>query len=107
MPFGGLGMWEVLLILLVLLLVFGAKRLPELGGSLGKGIREFKKSVREIETELNRSVFEEPKLSRGTAQAQQVPSPATPPAAEPVAQPAQPQAEASAGGASASQSSTS
>jgi len=67
MPFGGLGMWEVLLILLVLLLVFGAKRLPELGGSLGKGIREFKKSVKEIESELNRSVMEEPKeLKRGT-----------------------------------------
>jgi sec-independent protein translocase protein TatA len=52
MGFGGLGMWEILLILLVLLLVFGAKRLPELGGSLGKGIREFKRSVKDIETEL-------------------------------------------------------
>lgn len=53
MPFGGLGMWEILLILLVLLLVFGAKRLPELGGALGKGIREFKGSVRDIEKELS------------------------------------------------------
>lgn len=52
MGFGGLGMWEVLLILLVALLVFGAKRLPEIGSSLGKGIREFKSSVREIEREL-------------------------------------------------------
>ena len=32
--------------------MFGAKRLPEIGSSLGKGIREFKSSVREIETEL-------------------------------------------------------
>jgi sec-independent protein translocase protein TatA len=42
MPF---AWWELLLILLVLLLVFGAKRLPEMGRSLGKGMREFKDSV--------------------------------------------------------------
>lgn len=53
MPFG-LGVGEVLLIFAVLLLVFGAKRLPELGGALGKGIREFKHSVKEIEGELTR-----------------------------------------------------
>ena len=48
----GLGMGEILLIFLVALLLFGAKRLPEIGSSLGKGIREFKSSIREIETEL-------------------------------------------------------
>ena len=53
MPFG-LGVGEILLILVVLLLVFGAKRLPELGAALGKGIREFRTSLREIETELTR-----------------------------------------------------
>jgi len=52
MGFGGLGMWEIIMIFLVVLLLFGAKRLPEIGSSLGKGIREFKSSVREIETEL-------------------------------------------------------
>ncbi|MGI9627156.1 MAG: twin-arginine translocase TatA/TatE family subunit [Longimicrobiales bacterium] len=52
MPFSGLGMWEMLLIFLVALLLFGAKRLPEIGTSLGKGIREFKSSVKEIEGEL-------------------------------------------------------
>lgn len=40
-----LSWWELLLILLVLLLVFGAKRLPEMGRSMGKGMREFKDSV--------------------------------------------------------------
>jgi sec-independent protein translocase protein TatA len=50
--FGGIGMWEVLLVFLVVLLLFGAKRLPEIGSSLGKGIREFKGSLREIESEL-------------------------------------------------------
>ncbi len=49
---GGLGMWEIVLIFLVVLLLFGAKRLPEIGSSLGKGIREFKGSLREIENEL-------------------------------------------------------
>lgn len=38
-------MWEILLILLVVLLLFGAKRLPEVGSSIGKGIREFKRSI--------------------------------------------------------------
>ena len=52
MPFGGLGMGEMVLIFLVVLLLFGAKRLPEIGSSLGKGIREFKSSVREVEKEL-------------------------------------------------------
>jgi sec-independent protein translocase protein TatA len=40
-----LGMWEILVILLVVLLLFGAKRLPEVGSSIGKGIREFKRSI--------------------------------------------------------------
>ena len=52
MGFGGLGMGEMVMIFLVVLLLFGAKRLPEIGSSLGKGIREFKSSVREIEHEL-------------------------------------------------------
>lgn len=50
--FGGMGMTEIILIFLVVLLLFGAKRLPEIGASLGKGIREFKGSLREIESEL-------------------------------------------------------
>jgi sec-independent protein translocase protein TatA len=50
--FGGFGMWEIVLVFMVILLLFGAKRLPEIGSSLGKGIREFKGSLREIETEL-------------------------------------------------------
>lgn len=44
MPFG-IGIWELLILLLVLLLVFGPKRLPEMGRQLGKGMREFKDSV--------------------------------------------------------------
>ncbi len=51
--FGGLGTMEIVLIFLIALLVFGAKRLPEIGSSLGKGIREFKGSIREIEREIS------------------------------------------------------
>ena len=43
MNFGNMGFMEILLILVVVLLLFGAKRLPEIGASMGKGIREFKK----------------------------------------------------------------
>lgn len=57
--FGSLGMQEVLLILFLLLLLFGAKRLPELGQSLGKGIREFKRGVSEIQDEIEKE--DEPK----------------------------------------------
>ena len=42
---GNLGFTEIMLILLVVLLLFGAKRLPEVGASIGKGIREFKRSL--------------------------------------------------------------
>jgi sec-independent protein translocase protein TatA len=45
--FGNLGLPEILLILVVVLLVFGARRLPEIGASFGKGIREFKRSLSE------------------------------------------------------------
>jgi TatA/E family protein of Tat protein translocase len=48
MPFG-ISLPELLILLLVLLLVFGAKRLPEMGRSLGKGMREFKDSVSGLE----------------------------------------------------------
>ncbi len=42
---GWIGPWEIAIVLLVVLLVFGPKRLPEMGRSLGKGMREFKDSI--------------------------------------------------------------
>ena len=48
-----IGGWEVLLIFMVVLLLFGAKRLPELAKGLGKGIKEFKGAVEGIEKELD------------------------------------------------------
>ena len=44
-----LGFQELLVILLIVLLVFGAKRLPEMGAAIGKGIREFKKSMKDVQ----------------------------------------------------------
>jgi sec-independent protein translocase protein TatA len=51
MPFN-LGFWEILLVLFVLLLVFGAKRLPEIGSGMAKGIKEFKKGINEMKSNL-------------------------------------------------------
>ena len=47
-----MGPSEIFVILVLLLLLFGAKRLPELGRSIGQGMREFRKSMREISTDL-------------------------------------------------------
>ena len=49
--FGSLGFGEILLILLIVILIFGTSRIPELGKGLGEGIRNFKKSVRGEEDE--------------------------------------------------------
>ncbi|UCH77981.1 MAG: twin-arginine translocase TatA/TatE family subunit [Candidatus Coatesbacteria bacterium] len=51
--FGSIGIQEILLILLIALLLFGAKRLPEIGRGLGKGIREFKRTSKEISDQIN------------------------------------------------------
>ena len=48
-------MWEILVILLVVLLLFGAKRLPEVGSSIGKGIREFKRSISDTQDAIMNS----------------------------------------------------
>ena len=55
----GLGWGEIVVIMLVILLLFGAKKLPELAKGLGKGIREFKKASSDIGDELNRSDYED------------------------------------------------
>ncbi|NKB67082.1 MAG: twin-arginine translocase TatA/TatE family subunit [Candidatus Latescibacteria bacterium] len=47
----GFGHWEILLVFVVILLVFGAKRIPEIGQGMGQGIRQFKKGLRGGDTE--------------------------------------------------------
>jgi sec-independent protein translocase protein TatA len=56
MPFG-LGTGELIGILLIVLLLFGAKRIPEIAGSFGKGIKEFKRNM----TEAQRAIEEPPR----------------------------------------------
>ena len=43
--FGSLGIWEILIIFLIIALLFGGKKIPELGKGLGEGIRNFKRSI--------------------------------------------------------------
>ena len=50
--FQGIGTIEILIILFIVLLLFGAKRLPELAKGLGKGINEFKKASKDIKEEV-------------------------------------------------------
>ena len=50
-----LGGWEIVLILAVVLILFGAKKLPELARGLGQGIKEFKKATNEVTSELQRA----------------------------------------------------
>ena len=59
----GLGTQEIVLIALVILVLFGAKKIPDLMSGLGKGIREFKKASKDIETEITSSSNEEKKQS--------------------------------------------
>jgi len=53
---GSLGATEIILIVLVVLIFFGAKKIPELAQGLGKGIREFKKATRDIEEDVNEEI---------------------------------------------------
>ena len=50
--FGNLGFSELMIILVIVLVLFGAKRIPEISASFGKGIREFKKNVNEVERSI-------------------------------------------------------
>ena len=58
MRIGPFGLPEIAIIVLVLLLIFGAKRLPEVGASLGKGIRSFKSGLMNEEDKDNASKLE-------------------------------------------------
>ena len=54
--FGGIGVQELLLIFLVVLLLFGAKRIPDIAHGLGKGIRDFRRAMNETKDEINRAI---------------------------------------------------
>jgi sec-independent protein translocase protein TatA len=66
----GLGGQELVLILLIILLLFGAKKLPELARGLGKGMKEFKKAQTEIEEEFSKAADEAPKKEKSPSSTQ-------------------------------------
>lgn len=75
---------HILVIVVALLLLFGAKRLPEIGRSLGTGMREFKQSVTGEGASHGQDSQAQPTLPTGTVQAQAPPQPLQQPAAAPV-----------------------
>ena len=50
--FGNLGFWEIFAIVLAILLLFGAKKIPELAQGIGKGMKEFKKAVKDVQEDI-------------------------------------------------------
>ncbi len=80
MGLGSLGPLELIIIFLVILLIFGAKRIPEIARGLGKGIREFKSAT----TEISRELTAEERRQRIQTPSQSVPY--TPPAAQQAAE---------------------
>jgi sec-independent protein translocase protein TatA len=76
---GFFGGWEIVLILAVVLLLFGAKKLPDLAKGLGTGIKEFKKATREVTDEIQNAGTETPAAktppANTTAQSQPQPKP--------------------------------
>jgi TatA/E family protein of Tat protein translocase len=103
---GNIGAWEIALIVLVILLIFGPKRLPGMGRSLGRGMREFKDSVGGTAQEIKDATVDTPKQfkdalnpmkpledeeqaaapAQADAPAQAAPAPAAAPIAEVVAE---------------------
>jgi sec-independent protein translocase protein TatA len=60
--FGNLGAGEIILIVLVVLLLFGAKKIPELARGIGKGMSEFKKGIKDVESEIKSAGDESKKI---------------------------------------------
>ena len=86
-----IGPWEIAILVIILLVVFGPKRLPELGSSLGKAITGFRKGLKESEQELRKAVADENEDTSAAKPAQAAAQPAQAAAqpAETAAQPAE------------------
>ena len=70
MNFGNLGFGELLMILVIVLVLFGARRVPEIGASIGKGIREFKRNISDVDRQIREPEREArvDRLSAGAAE---------------------------------------
>ena len=74
--FGNIGFSELMIILVIVLVLFGAKRIPEISASFGKGIREFKKNVNEVERSITEpeTTRYDSRLSAGEPTRQEAPA---------------------------------
>jgi sec-independent protein translocase protein TatA len=61
-----IGPWEIAILLVIVLLVFGPKRLPELGSSLGKAITGFKRGIKDSEQEIRKAVAEDSTVAQSS-----------------------------------------
>jgi TatA/E family protein of Tat protein translocase len=77
--FGSIGMPELIIILVIALIIFGPRKLPELGRSLGRSINEFKKASNELRSTLEDEITAEEQKDRARAAASATPPAATPP----------------------------
>ncbi len=78
MNFGNIGFMELMVILVIVLVLFGARRVPEIGASIGKGIREFKRNINDADHQIREPIREalndtrsSDRLSTGDLQARQ------------------------------------
>ena len=78
----GMGSGELIVVLVAILILFGAKRIPEFARGLGQGIKEFKKASNEVSNELHSAMNEQPQPPRSQVPPAPV-APANPPATVP------------------------
>ena len=76
--FSNIGMTEILVILVIVLLLFGAKRIPEIAGSMGKGITEFKRNMSDAQRAITESMRDDSRpVASGDRDALNSPPPRT------------------------------
>lgn len=66
---GTLGIWELLIILVVVLLLFGPRRLPEMAKGLGQSVREFRKGLRDMRSDIDEELSADQKKAQAAAAA--------------------------------------
>lgn len=81
---GSIGMPELIIIFVIALIIFGPRKLPELGRSLGKSLAEFKKASNELRSTLEEEIRIEEQKDAAVKQAPPAPAAAAPHEAEPV-----------------------